>query len=460
MFHRKPLKFSHKATTFAADEAGGITALSLQMFLATLVIGGLAVDFGSGVATKTQLQVAGDAAAHAAVYTREYHTADEAKTKALQVAAANMPAGKYGNVLTADDIQFGDWDRDKQVFTANPKSRNAVLVATKRHKNRGNGVGTYMLGLVGYDELDVTSGTVFETYYPMCFREGFVAQDRVEVQSGSHYGAGFCIHSQNYVKASSNNQFDPGTVVSMPDKSDVELPNSGFATNTGLEAALRDGSYKIRILNRINDIYTGLMDPKHSTFGVMTPTMPNGDPNEYYRSYIKKFQVINLNYKMDAEGGTFTQNRIHEVRCKQDKWTYDLKPGTDLRNAVLITDCRLTIHSGARIEDAVIFVDNADDTAVRAPAAVVIGKDDNCAEGGDVQIVTRGSVSFASDASIYGSQIIAAKDISLTASADGLEGVSLVAGGILDVTSNGGYGFCGGAGMNNNYEAAYFRLAK
>ncbi|MDI3336311.1 pilus assembly protein TadG-related protein [Defluviimonas aestuarii] len=460
MFNFKPIMFGRKATTFAEDETGGITALSLQMFLATLVIGGLAVDFGSGVATKTQLQVAADAAAHAAVYTREYHTPDEAKTKALEVAAANMPAGKYGNILTAADIQFGDWDRDKQVFIANPKSRNAVLVAAKRHKNRGNGVGTYMLGLVGYNQLDVTSGTVFETYYPMCFREGFVAQERVEVQSGSHYGAGFCIHSQSYVKASSNNQFDPGTVVSMPSKSDVELPSSGFATNTGLEAALRDGSYKIRILNRINDIYTGLMDPKHATFGVMTQTMPNGDPNEYYRSYIKKFQVINLNYKMDAEAGTFTQNRIHEVRCKQDKWTYDLKPGTVLKNAVLITDCRLTIHAGAQIEDAVIFVDSTESTAVRAPSSIVIGKDDKCADGGDVQIVTRGSVSFASGVSMYGSQIIALGDISLTANANGLEGVSLVAGGKLDVTSNGAYGFCGGNGMSNNYEAAYFRLAK
>ncbi|MGB3315303.1 MAG: hypothetical protein WBB85_12890, partial [Albidovulum sp.] len=150
----------------------------------------------------------------------------------------------------------------------------------------------------------------------------------------------------------------------------------------------------------------------------------------------------------------------HKVTCRQDKWTYDIYPDAVLKDAVLVTDCRLTIHAGATIQNAVIFVDNDDATAVRAPSGVTIGLNDHCAEGGDVQIVTRGGVNFASSAEIYGSQIIAAKDISLTANANGLEGVSLVAGGKLDVTSNGSYGFCDGGGMTNNYEAAYFRLAK
>ena len=444
---------------FGTDEYGGITAFSLQMFLAALVMGGLAVDFGNGVATKTQLQVASDAAAHAALYTRELNSPDDAKDKALEVAAFNMPSGKYGNVLTANDIEFGHWDSVNQTFTPDALSRDAVRVAAKRHAANGNGVTTYMMGLVGFPKLDVTSGTVFETYYPSCFREGFVAKNRVEVQSGSHYGAGFCIHSQLYVKASSNNIFDPGSVVSMPDKGDVELPNSGFASNIGLQAALRDGSYNVRILNRIDDIYAGLVEPLHPDFGIMTEFNSLGDESEYYRDYITNKKLLAPNYKFDATAGTFTPNRIHQVTCKQDKWTYDIYPDAVLKDAVLITDCRLTIHSGATIENSVIFVENTNTNAVRAPSGVQVGLDDDCADGGDVQIVTRGGVNFASAAEIYGSQIIAAKDISLTAAANGLEGVSLVAGGMLDVTSNGGYGFCGGAGMTNNYEAAYFRLA-
>lgn len=445
---------------FVTGEEGGITALSLQIFMACLVLGGLAVDFGNGVAAKTQLQVAADAAAHAAIYTRELHTPAEAKSVALEITAVNMPNGKYGAVLTEGDIRFGRWDRDTEVFTVDPNSRDAVKVSATRYTSKGNGVSTYLLGLIGFNAWDVASQSVFETYYPMCFREGFVSQDRAEIQSNSVYSSGFCIHSQSYVKVSSNNIFEPGVVVSMPDKSDVELPSSGYESNTGLASALKSGSYKLRILNRIQDIYTGLVNPTDPQFGIMTQYNVIGDENEYYRAYIKNKQPINLNYKFDAEPGTFSPGRIHVVRCKKDKLTYDLKPGSVLKNAVLITDCRLTINAGATVEDAVIFSDNTESTAVRGPSGVRIGADDNCAPGGDVQIVTLGSVSFASAAEIYGSQIIAAGNIELTANANGLEGVSLVAGGTLDVTSNGEYGFCGGSGMANNYEAAYFRLVR
>src|SRR5690606_40362238 len=117
---------------FVTEEEGGITALSLQIFMASLVLGGLALDFGNGVASKTQLQVAADAAAHAAIYTRELYSPEEAKAAALEIAALNMPGGKYGNVLTTADINFGHWNRDTQVFSVDDaNARDAVKVATK-----------------------------------------------------------------------------------------------------------------------------------------------------------------------------------------------------------------------------------------------------------------------------------------------------------------------------------------
>lgn len=75
-------------------------------------------------------------------------------------------------------------------------------------------------------------------------------------------------------------------------------------------------------------------------------------------------------------------------------------------------------------------------------------------------MVTKGGVDFAAKVNIYGSQIIAANNFPMTANADGIEGVALVAGVRLDVTSNGVFGFCDGAGMNNNFSAAYSRLAR
>ena len=124
------------------DEEGGITALSLLMLIGALVLGGLAIDFANGQSAKTQLQITADAAAHAALVTRELHSAAEAKTVALTVAADNMPSSKFGTVLSAEDIQFGKWDAEKQVFTADPNSKDAVYVRTRREASRGNGLIT------------------------------------------------------------------------------------------------------------------------------------------------------------------------------------------------------------------------------------------------------------------------------------------------------------------------------
>lgn len=442
--------------SFLVGEEGSISALSLQMFVGALVVGGLAVDFGKGVASKTQLQIAADAAAHAAIMARESHTAEEATVAALQVAALNMPAGKYGNVLSADDIRFGHWNRDTQVFTVDPASSEAVMVSTQRVTANGNGVATPMMGLVGRDKLDVTAGTVFESYVPDCFREGFVAMDRVDMQSNSSYASGFCIHSQDHVSISSGNNFAPGVTVSMPDRRDVELPSAGYSSNTGLAAALRDASYHLKILARIGDIIRGIQTaPGDPDIGIMATT------SRYYRSYVTDATLVSL----DATGMTaldpadFQTGRIHVLTCGGDNRYKQIGAAFALKDMVLVTDCRLQIDAGAVIENAVILSTNADDQAIYASSYIVIGKDDHCAAGGGAQIVTLGGVDFASGAHLFGSQIIAAKDIVLTAGARGIEGAALVAGGTLAVTSTGAVGYCGGNGMESNYEAAYFRLA-
>jgi Flp pilus assembly protein TadG len=441
---------------FLGSEDGGITALSLQMFLGAVILGGLAVDVGNAVANKTHLLVAADAAAHAALLTREWHSEADATQAAIDMAKENMSDTVFGNVLSASDIQFGTWNAATATFTPSPGSRDAVQVSTKRYAANNNGVATYMLGLVGLNRWDVASATVFETYYPTCFREGFVAQDRVDMQSNSYYKAGFCIHSQTHVEVSSNNTFEPGVVVSMPDARNVVLPNSGFTSNTGLQPALRDGSYNIKIINRIDSIIAGVNSPNHVDYGVMTPSSP------YYRSYITSATPVTVKTqgKTVLNPNDFKTGRIHVMTCKNDNTHKQMGAGFTLKNMVVITDCRIQIASGAVLEDAVIISTNTDAKSIYASSDIQIGKDDHCGLGGDVQIVTKGGIEFASQVNIFGSQLLAAGDISLTANANGIEGASIVAGGKLDVTSNGTFGFCGGNGMNNNYEAAYFRLVR
>lgn len=334
--------------------------------------------------------------------------------------------------------------------------RDAVLVTTQRASANGNGVATYAMRIVGRQKLDVTAGTVFETYYPACFTEGMVAKDRVDIQSNSYFSPGFCVHSQDQVAVNSGNTFAPGVIVSMPDWRNVELPASGFSGNTGLEAALRDASYQLKILRRITDIIRGIeATPFDPDVGIMSAT------SRYHRGYITDPAPISIEGQGATvlEAAAFKTGRIHVLTCNNDNSHKEIGTGFVMRNMVIVTDCRLQFNSGAIIEDLVIISTNTGDQSFYALSNMVIGKDDDCATGGDVQMVTLGSVDFASSASFFGSQIIAAKDISVTANADGIEGIALVAGGKLDVTSNGAFGFCGGAGMNNNYAAAYFRLA-
>ena len=97
-----PAPIASSLRRFRDEEAGGITALSLQMLLTTLVIGGLAVDFGVGMASKNQLHVAADSAAHAAIYSRELNTESEAKTIAVDVASSVHRNPEVFGRLTTD----------------------------------------------------------------------------------------------------------------------------------------------------------------------------------------------------------------------------------------------------------------------------------------------------------------------------------------------------------------------
>lgn len=240
-----------RARTFQRTEHGGATVWSLFLSASMAMIGGYAVDVSNLMTSRTDLQIAADAAAHAALLSRETKSADEARTIGIEMAAVNLPVESYGETVRPEDIVFGTWDRDTLQFTADENSKTAVQVTAWRHSMLDNPVPVYLLQLAGLDQWDLQVVSVFETYQPTCLREGFVAEEVVDVQSNNSYSNGFCIHSNAHVSLNSNNYFEPGTVVSMPDLDDIDLPNSGYETNDGLQDALREGSWNIRIVNRI-----------------------------------------------------------------------------------------------------------------------------------------------------------------------------------------------------------------
>ncbi len=422
----------------ADSEDGGLTIFGLYIFVSMLILGGVAIDMANLMAARTQLQVATDIAAHTALYNRDTKTADDSRAAALTAVTNVMPVSQYGTVLTAADITFGTYDRQTQVFTANNTSRSAVLINTNRLAANSNAVTNFLLQFVGIRSWDLRVQSLFTTYRPACFREGFVANGIVDIQSNNGFTNGFCIHSNTYVSLNSNNTFEPGTIVSMPDTTQIDLPNSGWKTNIGLSAALREGAYRLRIVNSLPLIIAGLQarDPR------------------YLPSYITN-TTINTISARNVTSALLVQGRVNVVTCNNGKTTIN---GPLVTNVVILTSCEVTFSNGVVIDNAIVATTHTGSKSMQSPQGLQVGRNDRCAEGGGAQLLTMGSMNFAADLKIFGSQLIAAHDVSFAANANGIEGASIIAGGRIDGTSNMNMGFCG-SGMNSNFEAEYFRLA-
>ncbi|WP_375175685.1 pilus assembly protein TadG-related protein [Pseudooceanicola sp.] len=421
------------------DPSGSMTILSLYFLAGLLAVSALAIDFAYLLAARNQLQVAADAAAHAAIYYRETNPSSDAKLKAVELAQHAMPASEYGTVLRAEDVEFGHWDYATRTFTPDPYSLDAVRVRPGRTAARGNAVSAHLFKMVGEPFWDLAAQAVFVGFRPHCFREGFVGEDVVDVQSNNGFQDGFCIHSNRYVSVNSNNTWEAGTIVSMPDSSEVDLPRSGFETNEGLQAALRNGQYRLRILNKLERIHDDLY-------------LASGS---YLPNYVSGSAPIILSSK--KLGTTdFLPGRVHRVTCSGQSVT--IEAGSVLQYVVMVTDCPVKFGQGVTLEDAVIFTRSTDDKSVYAASSLQIGKNDNCATGGGAQIITYGGMDVPSDLRFFGGQVIAKGPVSFSANAGGIQGASIVSGSTISGTSNMTMGFCDN-GMEDNFEAPYYRLA-
>lgn len=434
---------------FRRREDGALTVVNIFFLMAIALLAGIAIDVASVVSARTQLQATADAAAHAALVEREFESADDSRTVALTIAENNMPKTAFGDVLATTNITFGDYDRDTDTFTADNTSRNAVFLQTERLSSNNNPVGTFLLQFAGLWNWDVRTAALYETFIPTCLMEGFVANNIIDIQSNNSYFNGFCIHSNTYVTINNNNFFESGTVVSMPDKDDlvVSITGSGEDKNEGLEEALREGKWFIKILNRIDLIRTGLQTSGH----------------KYARDYTKFFTVIDVNLDMKTlkqgnkwviQPSNLQKGRVYKItNCNK----VDFKSGT-YQEVVFLLDCPVELSNGVILIDTAIHTTFSGAKSFYSPANIVLGKNDDCGEGGGAQLVTKGSVDFSAGLEMYGSQIIAGGNVEFSSNADGLQGASIVAGGRIDSTSNMNFAFCGD-GMQHNFLAEYFRLA-
>jgi hypothetical protein len=423
------------------DCEGSITLLGLYMFVAGTMIGAFALDYTYLQATKTQLQVAADQASHAALYNRRTMSETDAKKAAIEIIQPLLPREVYGEIITDSSIEFGSYDRDSLKFTFKAGSKEAVRVTASMLAEKSNAAPSYLFHMLGIEHFDIRARATFMTYKPGCLRQGLMADGIVDLQSNNSFTNGFCVHSNTHISINQNNYFESGTVVSMPSISDLDMPKSGFDQNDGLQEALRNQRINLNIMNRLEDIQSGL----HSGLG------------EYIPTYIKSSTITDLNASTVTQD-MLTPNRIHRIDCKGSKLTID-GSGAAIQNIVIITTCPISFANDSKIADAVIFTTDTTARSITAPQGLQIGRNDECAEGGGAQLVTMGGVSVASKLSMFGGQILAKKDVDFAANADGLQGASIVTRGTINGTSNSKMGFCL-SGMEQNFETDYYRMAE
>jgi hypothetical protein len=430
----KPSKLLHNCE-------GSVTLLGLYMFVVGTMIGAFALDYTHLQATKTQLQVAADQAAHAALYNRRTMSEADAKKAAMEIIQPLLPSGKYGEIIASSNIEFGFFDRDSLQFTSESESSKAVRVTTSMLAEKNNAAPSYLFMMLGVDHFDIRASATFMTYQPGCLKEGLMADGVVDLQSNNSFTNGFCIHSNTYVSINQNNSFEPGTVVSMPNISDLDLPSSGFDKNGGLQEALRDQRMNLNVLNRLDDIRSGL----DSGVGQYIPTYISSPETAYVRAKTVTQDML-------------SPNRINRVDCQGSRLTIN-GSSTAIENVVIITSCPISFANGSKIANAAIFTTDASAKSITAPQGLQIGKNDNCAEGGGAQLITMGGVSVAAGLSMFGGQILAKRDVDFAANADGMQGASIVTRGKINGSSNSKMGFCL-SGMEQNFKTDYYRMVE
>ena len=422
---------------FLAKVDGGATAFALFFLGAGLLISSYAVDESNLQAQMTLLQATADAAAHDALVTRELRGTKEANAAAILRTRAMMPPGTYGDVLKPEDIVFGTWDGTKRKFAPSPSSRSAVRVTLRRTAENGNSVLTYLMKLAGIRRWDVVLNSTFSTYQPDCLTEGFAADGLVDVQSNNNL---FCIHSNSYVSINSNNVFDPGSILSMPDLSRLNLPMSGYNTNSGLSAALKAQSINIRVLKRLQQIISGVSDTS----------------SPYYPPFLTDPAPIVLS-KSRIGASDLASGRVYIWKCN-DLGGGTIDGGTLINGVVIIANCDVKLGTGSAMEDAILVTTSTSNNSIVSPSGFRLGRNDNCVKGGGGRIVSMGGMHFAANLEIYGSQLLAKGNVSFAARADGIKGASVISNGQISGTSNMSMAHCKG-GMDE-FTAAYFQMVQ
>lgn len=448
-----------------ADERGGGTIMGLMWFMLLVGICGLAVDSTNGLRNQTMLQATADSAALAGVIdlagpidvTEDPGAVASGSSAAVATAVSysvdNMSDASYGDVLLPEDVEIGTYDAASRTFSPGGVLPDAVRVRLHQTEANSNAVPVQFLRIAGFQTWEVSVEAVAQRFIPGCLNDGLIAGGIVDISSGNNFVRKICVHGQKGVHMQNGNYIETGVTVSMPDMyGQLKIPDGGLDSNPGLRDARREQSLYPRMVKHVDEIMADLLELK-----------PYILPDYITINNVEDIIAKGKNYNFaDAAPGN-----VYHIVCNANQQV-GIPGGIELYDVVIVSECNINVGSGAYLHNVVLASrapgnpgqggDNGDgnsgnggagleDATINMSANVTLGEieePNDCVPGGGVKIFSKASVHTSSSTGFNGVQIVAARDVDLTARTDGISGISVQAGGNITLTSNGDFGICAG----------------
>jgi hypothetical protein len=431
---------------FVRCESGSMTIHGLFTFAACCAIGAIGLDVTHIYAARTQLQVAADLAAHAALYQRyQGRSPTDARSDAIAAVQYGMPRTSYGDVITPTDIRFGNYAAATRTFTPTATSSTALPAAVEVRTSQAgdNPVATFLFRIVGVNEMDVSARALFVATGDPCDRtQGLFAIGEVTPNSNNFYSGSFCVHSQTRVGEQNEPNYAPGSSVSAPNMASLTCQNKCTSFNN----ARRTGSYDLnQRLNPLRLSGTLATETRADLLADVRAAMPNWDWNGISQT----IEAPALPTGSGIISPSSVNNRVVYYDCRSSGGSAPLD-GTYRKTVLLLHGCAASLKD-VTLEDSIVYTTNTDprnSIAVHGSGSLMLGTDNNCDGSGSAAILTRGGFDAPAKLKFEGGTVLALGNVKFAAQfgyahkGDAGQGVSIVSGGTIDPTSNNNFIAC------------------
>lgn len=468
--------FLQQTKRFVQNEDGIATAWAVGWLIICFAIAGLSIDATNAWKVKQILQTTADMASHAGGL--ELGTVGNAEIEAKvivsanQYASANMRPARYGDVLVDTDILVGFWDGENKTFTemlpSDVEIPNAVNVTTRQDGVNSSKVGTFFLRFVGFDAFTVSAISTVERFVSQCERDGLIARGNVKMSTQQAFMGTFCVYGLSGIDASNQNYFALGTTAGMRNLDDCgPLPeNCTNEYNPGIEDALRQSNMTFGKIDRIGENIDKLQDPTSDIMPwYITITEVNtislADSRNFEAYYDLEEGAINViecrnNQNISLGGlGNVSNNGGNNTDTGAEVIPQHI---TKSKMIIVGINCDFAFDETISFEDAYIATTATGQQTFSGSADTRLGRNDNCADEGEVTLITAGNVSFAAKLDAYDLEIVAAGDVGFASHANDVEsihkGTNVWAGGDINVTTKHTFEPCGDGG-DSDYDRKY-----